>query len=183
MSFFPNEDAQKQPLVILAAGAAILICGAIFAVYFFPGPKQNLMKGRYAIAFHQYETLANNNDPVAQNVIGNLYLLGLGVEKDELKAAQWYLKSALQGSAPAQVNLALLYNGSTSIKRDLIKALGWFHIAKQNGSERAERHIRYLVSSNLMLPNIIVRAKSDFRNLEKIRGDVQSVGALNFLTK
>ena len=52
---------------------------------------------------------AEQGDAIAQNILGNRYANGKGVEKDEVEAVKWYLKAAEQGDDFAQFNLSLCY--------------------------------------------------------------------------
>jgi TPR repeat protein len=72
----------------------------------------NLEKGLSAFANQNYsktllllKPLAKEGNAEAQCIIGNLYHLGLGVEKDIEKAIKWYIKSAQQGYVIAMNNL------------------------------------------------------------------------------
>ena len=54
--------------------------------------------------------LAEQGDPRAQAVLGASYANGLGVEKDDVVAAQLYQSAAEQGVAMAQFNLGVIYS-------------------------------------------------------------------------
>ena len=45
---------------------------------------------------------AENDDPFAQNTLGDMYYKGFGVEKDYQKTVEWYQKSAEQGDEDAK---------------------------------------------------------------------------------
>jgi TPR repeat protein len=49
---------------------------------------------------------ADQGYPLAQQLLGQLYENGIGVEKDEKEAVKWYRKAANQGLAVSQHNLA-----------------------------------------------------------------------------
>ena len=50
---------------------------------------------------------AERGDSEAQNLLGAMYLRGIGlrVPKDNMKAVHWFIKAAEQGNANAQFNL------------------------------------------------------------------------------
>jgi len=52
----------------------------------------------------------------AQNVLGLRYENGQGVEKDYVKAIEWYSKAAAQNLATAQFNLGEMYNNGYGVK-------------------------------------------------------------------
>ena len=64
---------------------------------------KNLMEaGRYAEAFQILLPKAQTGNADAEELIGSLYALGLGVERDDMRAFEWYLRSSLKGHAGAQ---------------------------------------------------------------------------------
>jgi hypothetical protein len=58
---------------------------------------------------HGGEKAAEQGDAESQFNLGPAYEMGLGVPKNFVAAARWYLKAAEQGFASAQQNLGLLY--------------------------------------------------------------------------
>lgn len=70
----------------------------------------------------------------AQAKLGAMYLLGRnGVEMDELKAAEWMLKSANQGFIEAEVIMAALYDRGIGVKNDVKMATSWYEKAAAQG--------------------------------------------------
>lgn len=67
------------------------------------------VSGSYIRALTAFYTLAKNDDDKAQFNVALIYENGLGVSQDLKRAKQWYEKSAKQGNAQAQFNLAKLY--------------------------------------------------------------------------
>ena len=49
-----------------------------------------------------YKSAAEQECPEAQYKLGRCYFFGVGVERDENKAVEWYFKAAEQGNAEAQ---------------------------------------------------------------------------------
>ena len=89
----------------------------------------NLEKGLQAFEDKNYgETLtllkpiAEKGHSEAQCIIGNLYHLGLGVERNIQEAIKWYRKSAQQGYSIAENNLNTIYvMGEEGIKTNQIE--------------------------------------------------------------
>ena len=50
---------------------------------------------------------------------GNMYCDGRGVEKNESKAVEWYLKAAEIGHGKAMHNLGLFYETGRGVEKDL----------------------------------------------------------------
>jgi TPR repeat protein len=76
----------------------------------------NLEKGLQAFENQNYsetllllKPLAEQGNSEAQCIIGNLYHLGLGIEKDIKQAIKWYSKSAQQAYPIAINNLNTIY--------------------------------------------------------------------------
>ena len=64
---------------------------------------KNLMeKGEYAVAFDILYPMAQTGNADAEELIGSMYALGLGVERDDIRAFEWYLRASLRGHAGAQ---------------------------------------------------------------------------------
>lgn len=80
---------------------------------------------------------ANKGDPEAQFNLGEAYLKGEGVKKDEQVAAQWYYKSAMQDYPPAEFAMGFVYRGGGGIPMDKILSYMWFDLAAKNGDNRA----------------------------------------------
>ena len=82
--------------------------------------------------------LAEQGDAEAQNELGKAYLKGELVERDFNEAYSWFEKSARQGFAPAQFNLASCYE---KINKDWKQATNWYLKAVEQGDPDA--HIGY----------------------------------------
>jgi TPR repeat protein len=65
--------------------------------------------GEYLDAAKLLRPLADNGDPAAQYLMGQLYFFGFGVERDDAKAAAAYAAAAQAGNTEAQYRLGYLY--------------------------------------------------------------------------
>lgn len=181
-----SKDFSLKSRSIRVVLLGLILVAALSAYFIGPylrAPRDNLIAGNYSAAYSQYIQKAEAGNALAQNVIGNLYLLGLGVEEDKSRAARWYLKAALNGYTPAQINLGQIYLNGQGLPRRPLKAMGWFHLARQAGSERADEHIKYMIYSNLILTNMIQEAKLKFDNLQDVNTRYKKMGETAFLTK
>ncbi|EJD6374578.1 sel1 repeat family protein [Providencia rettgeri] len=83
-----------------------------------------------------YKKYANKpSDPMAQFYLAEMYFEGKGVSKNYSRAIEWYIKSANQGYADAQLELGYLYYYGDVIKQDKDKASELFKKACLNGIE------------------------------------------------
>jgi len=71
------------------------------------------LNGKSDKAFYWYKEAASRGDAAAQNQVGSMYELSLGVVKNIKKATHWYLKSAESGNASAQNSLGFIYESKT----------------------------------------------------------------------
>ncbi|CAB4421483.1 unnamed protein product [Rhizophagus irregularis] len=70
--------------------------------------------------------LAEGGNLSAQNNLGYCYQNGIGIEKNEKKAFEWYLKAAGKGDIYAQYNLGICYQNGIGINKDDKKAFEWY---------------------------------------------------------
>ena len=80
----------------------------------------------------------------AQNHLGEMYAIGIGVPKDATKAVEWYLKAAAQGDTEAQYTLGLMYetggmNTRSRVPKDEAKAAEWYRKAAEGIMKAAEQ--------------------------------------------
>jgi hypothetical protein len=62
-----------------------------------------------------------------------MLLQGIGLPKDESRAAQFFESAAMQGDKGAQYELALSYRDGRGINADKVKAYSWLKIAAVGG--------------------------------------------------
>ena len=65
--------------------------------------------------------------------LGNAYLVGRGVARDEKQAAYWYEKAANFGDPAAQEQIGYFYEVGFGVKRDPSRAARWFERAVAGG--------------------------------------------------
>ncbi|GEM_PF-2440002 len=95
-------------------------------------------RGDYATAMKLWQPKAEAGDKIAQNYMGVMYQLGLGVERDYSQAVQWYVKAAENGNADAQRILGAMYYNGTGVPQNTNCAYAWYYVASQNGHALAE---------------------------------------------
>ena len=82
--------------------------------------------GQYKTALQQWGPLAEKGHPIAQFNVALLYHSGSGVNRNEQKAVEWYIKSADNGYYKAQEYLVAGYSeGWFGLPRDDKKAAYW----------------------------------------------------------
>ena len=87
----------------------------------------------YQSAFDVWYPLADENDPKAQTAVAFLYLKGLGVRQDDVRAADWYRRAAQRGRPEAQFFLGTLYYLGRGVPQSDQLAHVWCEIALAGG--------------------------------------------------
>ena len=78
--------------------------------------------------------LARSGNADAEELIGVMYALGLGVEKDDRRAFEWYLRSSLKGHPGAQSGLAWYYEVGRGLPApDKVRAHMWYTLSSIGG--------------------------------------------------
>ena len=81
---------------------------------------------------------AEQGDAKAQFLLGDMYVSGKGVTKDEVEAVRWLRKAAEQGDAEAQANLGLMYDIGEGVAQDNAEAARWYRKAAEQGHAGAQ---------------------------------------------
>jgi TPR repeat protein len=93
-----------------------------------------------AVGLEETKRLALQGNKVAQLNLGHRYSSShYGVPQDDEQAAKWFTKSAKQGYAPAQDNLAVRYKHGVGVPKDYKQAIEWYTKAAQQGYAPAQR--------------------------------------------
>ncbi len=121
-------------------------------------PKTLFDQGDYESALIQWQLLAEEGHPEAQNYLGIHYYLGLGVKRNLKTSRQWFEKAAINGFADAQYNFGSMYENGESVKQDFVTAYMWFYLALKNGNKNAERRMQTLTEEHKLFPNQVKRA-------------------------
>ena len=76
-----------------------------------------------------YQQAAERNYPKSMCALGNLYVAGRGVPKDELKGAALCQQAAKLGDPDAQTDLGNFYLMGVGVQRDVVQARYWYELA------------------------------------------------------
>ena len=94
--------------------------------------------GEFEAAMEELRPAARSGNAEAEELIGVMYALGLGVEKDEIRAFDWYLRSAMKGHAGAQSGVGWYYEVGIGMPApDLIRAYMWYVLSAIGGDPDA----------------------------------------------
>ncbi|TKT75382.1 tetratricopeptide repeat protein [Aquamicrobium sp. LC103] len=104
-------------------------------------------RGLYLTALHFATPRAEAGDAAAQTLIAEIYSRGLGVRRDDAKAAEWYGKAAEQGVMEAQFQYSMLLYDGRGIQRDTDRAYGMMEAAADAGHRLAQFNFAQLVTA------------------------------------
>lgn len=92
----------------------------------------------YALALKEITPLARSGNADAQHLLGLMYYMGRGVQRDYRQAFSWHYKAALQGKADAQYVIGAMYYTGNSVPQDHKLAVQWFRKAAEQGHPDAQ---------------------------------------------
>jgi hypothetical protein len=81
--------------------------------------------GEFERAIPALRRLAEQGEPAAQRLLGEMYRAGTGVELDINQSFRWLLAAAERGDADSQGDVAEMYAHGYGVQQDLAKASEW----------------------------------------------------------
>ena len=94
--------------------------------------------GEFAAAREALLPAARSGNADAEELIGVMYALGLGVEKDPERAFEWYLRASMKGHPGAQSGLGWYYELGIGLPApDLVRAYLWYGLSTIGGDPDA----------------------------------------------
>jgi TPR repeat protein len=89
-------------------------------------------------AMQELLPFARSGNADAEELIGVMYAMGLGVERDDVRAFDWYLRSSLKGHPGAQSGIGWYYEvGRGMPTPDLVRAYAWYVLSAIGGDPDA----------------------------------------------
>ncbi|ASP36565.1 tetratricopeptide repeat protein [Labrenzia sp. VG12] len=93
---------------------------------------------RFEEAMKELWPAARSGNADAEELIGIMYAMGLGVERDDQRAFEWYLRSAMKGHPGAQSGVGWYYEiGRGMPAPDLVRAYMWYTLSAVGGDPDA----------------------------------------------
>jgi TPR repeat protein len=117
----------------------------------------------------------------AQGLLGNRYLRGTNVPKDEERGIEWLRRAANQGSAPAQSLLGWIYSGGIQARQDPAAALKWFTAAARQEDGYALMRLSGFYYRGIVVASDPARAKRLMLRAAELGDRYAIVGAWNLL--
>jgi uncharacterized protein len=92
----------------------------------------------YEKALRLFKEIGNQGDAKAQHNVAQMYVVGLGTERNFTEAMAWYRRAADQGDAASQCDLGIMYAEGEGVRPNSKTALMWFHKSAEQGFPEAE---------------------------------------------
>ncbi len=118
--------------------------------------------GKFAEARAAMEVFAQSGNADAEELIGVMYAMGLGVERDDIRAFDWYLRASLKGHPGAQSGLGWYYEVGRGLPApDLVRAYLWYALSAIGGDvdapdSLAEVRLR-MTAEDIALAEVLVQ--------------------------
>ncbi|MEM6634377.1 MAG: tetratricopeptide repeat protein [Pseudomonadota bacterium] len=94
--------------------------------------------GQFAEAHEALWPAARSGNADAEELIGIMYALGLGVDQDYERAFEWYLRASMKGHPGAQSGVGWYYEvGLGMSEPDLVRAYMWYTLSAIGGDPDA----------------------------------------------
>jgi len=94
--------------------------------------------GEYEAAYTALWPAARSGNAEAEELIGVMYAMGLGVPRDDERAFEWYLRSSMKGHPGAQSGIGWYYEvGRGMPAPDLVRAYMWYTLSAIGGDPDA----------------------------------------------
>lgn len=94
--------------------------------------------GRFAEAREALLPAARSGNADAEELIGVMYAMGLGVAQDYERAFEWYLRASMKGHPGAQSGLGWYYELGLGLPApDLVRAYLWYGLSAIGGDPDA----------------------------------------------
>ncbi len=126
------------------------------------------MGGDYVTALRLLWPLAEQGDPTAQTILGNMYDEGKGVPQDYEEAVKWCRLAAEQRFPQGQDNLGQMYFEGRGVPKSYVEAYKWFNLAASQSSAPFGVQDRDLVASK-MTPAQLAEAEAEALGRRRLR--------------
>ncbi len=99
--------------------------------------------------FKTAQSAAEDGDIDAQAELAYCYAKGIGTEKDDLQAFNWYYNAAEQGDVNSQFNLGVMYAKGRGVKQNFTESFHWYKEAAAQGDARAQAAVAMMCSKGI----------------------------------
>ncbi|MGH1445641.1 MAG: tetratricopeptide repeat protein [Cognatishimia sp.] len=142
----------------IAFGLALLATPAVAEI---EHARDLMEEGNFQQAYEELWPAARSGNADAEELIGVMYAMGLGVPKDDQRAFEWYLRSSMKGHPGAQSGIGWYYEiGRGMPAPDLVRAYMWYTLSAIGGDPDAaislEEVVKKMTSEEIEKAHILV---------------------------
>ncbi len=127
-------------------------------LYEYKKTHQYNQQGYYNTWVRELKKLANNDNPYAQQALGELYIDGhseAGIKRNSEEAYKWFKKSADNNNPDGQFAMGWLHERGSFVKQSATTAIKWYKQASLQGSKKANLQLANLyMSGDLIEKNV-----------------------------
>jgi len=98
----------------------------------------NYRSGNYAQALKDLSAAAESGSAEAEQLLGHMYYMGVGVAQDFDKALEWHKKAASKGETESQYVIGTMYYSGKGVAQDYRVAMQWLLKAGDHGHVDAQ---------------------------------------------
>ena len=99
--------------------------------------RQLMEQSRFQEAMTEFLPAAQAGNADAEELIGVMYAMGLGVERDDRRAFEWYLRASMKAHPGAQSGVGWYYEVGRGVAKDLVRAYMWYVLSAIGGDPDA----------------------------------------------
>lgn len=143
--------------------ATIMLCGGLClqsALADVEKGRQLMEQSRFKEAMVEFLPAAQAGNADAEELIGVMYAMGLGVERDDRRAFEWYLRASMKGHPGAQSGVGWYYEVGRGVGVDLVRAYMWYVLSAIGGDPDAaisqEEVIKKMTRSQIEEAQILI---------------------------
>mmetsp|Transcript_27140 Transcript_27140/g.49535 ORF Transcript_27140/g.49535 Transcript_27140/m.49535 type:complete len:164 (+) Transcript_27140:1493-1984(+) len=128
----------RHPTKKLLLAAALVVGTTQLGLAEIEAARDLMEAGDFEAAREAMWPAARSGNADAEELIGVMYAMGLGVERDDQRAFEWYLRSAMKGHPGAQSGIGWYYEvGRGMPSPDLVRAYMWYTLSAIGGDPDA----------------------------------------------
>ena len=118
-------------------------------------------KGNFKKAMVELLPAARSGNADAEELIGVMYAMGLGVKRDDRRAFEWYMRSSLKGHPGAQSGVGWYYEVGRGMEApDLVRAYTWYVLSAIGGDPDAaisqEEVVKKMTKEQIAAAHILI---------------------------
>ena len=99
--------------------------------------RQLMEQSRFDEAMQEFLPAAQAGNADAEELIGVMYAMGLGVKRDDRRAFEWYLRASMKAHSGAQSGIGWYYEVGRGVSKDLVRAYMWYVLSAIGGDPDA----------------------------------------------